>query len=141
MYNVRYFFSANKKHQPCILLFWTLFDTYTYCYRYVSLYVSSFISLVFWKSDIVLGPSFWINNTLFTYNFLEKFGKWKLGVHYEPCEGLSTRCKVCEMQLLVWEFFVLKRFLWMLFLELFPCAKLCISYFDIVKMSRTLQKL
>ena len=82
MYNV--ISSVLIKHQPCILLFWTLFDTCSYCYRHISLYVSSFISLVFWENDVVFRPFFWKNNMLFTYNFLEKSGKWKLGVHYEP---------------------------------------------------------
>ena len=60
------------KHQSCILLFWTLFDTCPYCYRHISLYVSSFISLIFWKNDIVFRPLFWKNNILFTYDFLGK---------------------------------------------------------------------
>ena len=49
------------KHQPRIFLFWTLFDACPYFYRHIhiSLFVSSFILLIFWKNDIVFRPSFW----------------------------------------------------------------------------------
>ena len=72
------------KHQPCILLFWTLFDTCPYSYRHISLHFTSFISFIFWKNDVVFIPFFWKNSILFTYDFLEKSGKWKLGIHYAP---------------------------------------------------------
>ena len=49
--------SVLVKPQRCIFLFWTLFDTCPYCYRHISLYVSSFISLIFWKNDVVFRPS------------------------------------------------------------------------------------
>ena len=77
-------FSVLIKHQPWILLFWTLFDTCPYCYRHISLYISSFVPLIFWKNDIVFRPSLWKKNILFTNDCLEKSRKWKLGVHYEP---------------------------------------------------------
>ena len=95
IYNVRYLFSSDKA-SSC---FWTLFDTCP-CYRHISFYVSSFISLIFWKNDIVIRPTFWKINIIFTYDFLEKYGKWRLGLHTNPVQHFLWKLDVGIKKLL-----------------------------------------